>query len=106
MTFVLDLPAARYVSATRRSQAHTSSSHTAARVGEKGSLTDLLRVLYTLLMNPVFCFMTLSMLMEGLVIAGSATFLPKFIENEYKISASLAAMLTGTDQSRHSLPPD
>ncbi|XP_071112274.1 solute carrier organic anion transporter family member 4C1-like [Haliotis cracherodii] len=90
-----ELPSARYVSATRRSQAHTSSSHTAARVGEKGSLTDLLRVLYTLLMNPVFCFMTLSMLMEGLVIAGSATFLPKFIENEYKISASLAAMLTG-----------
>ncbi|XP_041360516.1 solute carrier organic anion transporter family member 4C1-like [Gigantopelta aegis] len=90
-----ELPSARRVRETRISHAHNTGKHVVARTGIHSSARDAIRVLCSLARNPCFVFITLSMVTEGMILAGSATFLPKYIENGYGVSASWAAMLTG-----------
>ena len=80
---------------TRISHAHDANKKIVAQTGFHSSLRDAIKVLYALARNPCFVFMTLSMVTEGYIVSGSATFLPKYIENGYGVSASWAAMLTG-----------
>ncbi|GCB80010.1 hypothetical protein scyTo_0017060 [Scyliorhinus torazame] len=51
--------------------------------------------LLILLKNPVFMALVVAGTTEALVITGFVTFMPKYIENEFGLSASLAAILGG-----------
>lgn len=56
---------------------------------------DFPKALKMLFMNPVFMFLTLAGCSEGLATAGFATFLPKFIQNQFTKTPANAAFLTG-----------
>ncbi|CAG0921585.1 unnamed protein product [Notodromas monacha] len=45
--------------------------------------------------NPTFLFLTLAGAAEGFLLAGFATFLPKYFENQFRLTAGLAAMIVG-----------
>ncbi len=45
--------------------------------------------------NPVFVFCTLGGVTEGIVTAGFATFLPKFVQNQFTLTPGSAALITG-----------
>ena len=48
-----------------------------------------------LLTNPTYIFISLGAAADGLVIAGLSAFLPKFIQSQYKFTASLSAAIVG-----------
>ncbi|XP_021347931.1 solute carrier organic anion transporter family member 4A1-like [Mizuhopecten yessoensis] len=48
-----------------------------------------------LLLNPTFMFLNLAAACEGNVLAGFATFTPKFIQEQFSIPSSKAAMIVG-----------
>ncbi len=48
-----------------------------------------------LLTNPTYIFISLGAAADGLVIAGLSAFLPKFIQYQYKFTASLSAAIVG-----------
>ena len=56
---------------------------------------SLLPASKALLMNKPFMFITLAVTMEGLATGGFSTFLPKFFESQYFVTASNAALYTG-----------
>lgn len=51
--------------------------------------------LRVLLLNPTFMFLNLAAACEGNVLAGFATFTPKFIQEQFSIPSSTAAMFVG-----------
>ena len=76
------------------SEAHEKSS--SGGNGEAFSkIREMPRALTELLGNPAFFMLNLAGASEGLLIAGFAAFLPKLIENQFSVSASLAAVLMG-----------
>ncbi|XP_055958060.1 solute carrier organic anion transporter family member 4C1 [Patella vulgata] len=93
--FGKELPSAKHVRETRISEAHGSEKSTISYIKTERSLKHFLGVVTKLLKNPCFVFLALSMLTEGAIIGGSATFLPKVIEMEFRVSASMAAIYTG-----------
>ena len=58
--------------------------------------TDFLRHLRILLTNPAFIFINFAAASDGLLLAGFSTFLPKYMESQFRLSASLAALLMGS----------
>jgi solute carrier organic anion transporter family, member 4A len=83
---------AKAIKAERVSEAH----HTSGSKEEMSSnLSELPRNLASLLSNPTFFFLNLAGSTEGLLIAGFAAFLPKLIESQFSVNASLAALLMG-----------
>ena len=48
-----------------------------------------------LLFNPTYMFISLGAAADGLVIAGLSAFLPKFIQSQYKFTASMSAAIVG-----------
>ncbi|ESO98163.1 hypothetical protein LOTGIDRAFT_239068 [Lottia gigantea] len=93
--FGKELPSAKHVRETRISEAYGAEKSQTNPVKIKRSLKHFMKVVTKLLKNPCFVFLALSMLTEGAIIGGSATFLPKVIEMEFRVSASLAAIYTG-----------
>lgn len=90
--FGSELPTAKQVRAVRVSQVHiTSSSHL------KGKLGGIRFVNSTIILFKNVCFMciNLAMVMEAMCVTGLAAFLPKFVENQYGISTSEAAVYSG-----------
>jgi hypothetical protein len=59
------------------------------------SIAGLLSVMWALLKNPVFMFITLAGASEGIMITGFATFMPKIIQNQFGVSAGFASILGG-----------
>jgi hypothetical protein len=47
--------------------------------------------------NPTFLFLSLAGASEGFLLAGFATFLPKYFENQFRLTAGFAAMIVGKD---------
>ena len=94
-TVILLFSAAQHVRETRISEAYGVEKSMVEVVKEERSVKHFLRSVSKLLRNPCFVFLALSMLTEAAIIGGSATFLPKFIEMEFRVSASLAAIYTG-----------
>ncbi|KAK7091396.1 hypothetical protein V1264_009081 [Littorina saxatilis] len=103
LCFGAELPSAGTIRVTRVSQAHT---HRVERVKDKTpaspptpdgklSVRHFVRTSMSLLSNPCFLFITLSMVTEGISLSGVATFMPKMIENKFRVSASWAATLSG-----------
>jgi len=74
------------------SEAHHSSD---SKKEMSSNLRELPRNLAFLLSNPTFFFLNLAGSTEGLLIAGFAAFLPKLIESQFSVNASLAALLMG-----------
>ncbi|XP_013383827.1 solute carrier organic anion transporter family member 4C1, partial [Lingula anatina] len=91
-----ELPTAKEVRATRESQAHQDGGEDEVnRPGFGKSIRDMPTAAKVLLKNPTFVFVTLAGCTEGLVTSGFATFLPKLLQNQFGLTASWAAMLTG-----------
>jgi solute carrier organic anion transporter family, member 4A len=73
-------------------------SETHHSVGENQTFTkikEIPKALLALLRNPTFFFLNLAGAAEGLVVSGFAVFLPKLIENQFSMTAVMAAMYMG-----------
>ena len=97
------ISAARHIRETRESQMHgDDGSMPIAVSSEKRSLSDLRHLpmaLLRLLKIPPFMFITFAGATEGLITSGFATFMPKFIQNQFGVTAGWASMLTGGDRA-------
>ncbi|XP_076456396.1 solute carrier organic anion transporter family member 4C1-like [Babylonia areolata] len=101
LCFGAELPSAKHIRQIRVSQAHTQTQEqketsavlTASR--PERSLKHFVQTSLTLLSNPCFLCISLSMVSESISLSGVATFLPKMIEKKFRVSASKAAMLSG-----------
>lgn len=58
-------------------------------------LTVFPRVLLRTLRHPIFLLVVLSQVCTSSMVAGTATFLPKFLERQFSITASFANLLLG-----------
>ena len=103
---------AKEMRATKKSETHQSNAqltrwleNTEASNNEKAksdsSITKLhfreLSVAFIRLVvgNPTFLFLSLAGAAEGFLLAGFATFLPKYFENQFRLTAGSAAMIVG-----------
>uniref|UniRef100_A0ACB8EQK4 Uncharacterized protein n=1 Tax=Sphaerodactylus townsendi TaxID=933632 RepID=A0ACB8EQK4_9SAUR len=90
--FPRHLPGSQKIQAEKISEAHSAGQ------GQKnigGSVTDFSGTLLSLLRNPVLMCLVIAAALEALVATGFATFLPKFIENQFGFSSSYSATLAG-----------
>ncbi|CAB3384981.1 Hypothetical predicted protein [Cloeon dipterum] len=92
LAFPAMLPGAKAIQAEKVSEAHHTSD---SKEEMSSNLRELPRNLASLLSNPTFFFLNLAGSTEGLLIAGFAAFLPKLIESQFSVNASLAALLMG-----------
>ncbi|XP_031786219.1 solute carrier organic anion transporter family member 4A1 isoform X3 [Nasonia vitripennis] len=96
LAFPAVLPGSEELAKEKVSEAHEKPSSTGGGTGEAFSkIRQLPRALGELLANPAFFMLNLAGASEGLLISGFAAFLPKLIENQFSVSASLAALLMG-----------
>ena len=61
-------------------------------------MSDLKKIplaIKALLLNPTYMFISVGAAADGLVIAGLSAFLPKFIQSQYKFTASLSSGIVG-----------
>ncbi|XP_049727441.1 solute carrier organic anion transporter family member 4C1 [Elephas maximus indicus] len=91
------LPGTAEIQAGKISQAHQGKSSFIQKADENfgKSFKDLPAALKNLMRNTVFMCLVLSTTSEALITTGFATFLPKFIENQFGLSSSFAATLGG-----------
>ena len=90
--------AAKKVAQYRTSQAHQDGAEQIASREKFGAtLRDLPTSLLLLLRNPVLMLATAASVTEGIVTSGFATFLAKFIQNQYGKTAAESAILAGKD---------
>ncbi|XP_062608330.1 solute carrier organic anion transporter family member 4C1-like isoform X1 [Saccostrea cucullata] len=90
-----ELPTAQNVRETRVTETHMDNS-TEKNGKELGkSLRDMPKSFWILMKNPAFLFISLAGTFEGFSTSGMATFLPKFIQNQFGVSAASAAILAG-----------
>ncbi|KAL8589511.1 hypothetical protein ACOMHN_015897 [Nucella lapillus] len=108
LCFGAELPSAKHIRQIRVSQAHTQAQEGKKEATTEGvepnpatpsqgelSLRHFVQTSLTLLSNPCFLFISLSMVSESISLSGVATFLPKMIEKKFRVSASKAAMWSG-----------
>ncbi|XP_038614720.1 solute carrier organic anion transporter family member 4C1 [Tachyglossus aculeatus] len=94
--FPKHLPGTAMIQAAKVSQTHQDRSVTMVTDENFGeSFKDFPMALLILLKNPVFVSLVISTTTEALITTGFATFLPKFIENQFGKSSSTAATLGG-----------
>ncbi|XP_063468908.1 solute carrier organic anion transporter family member 4C1 isoform X2 [Symphalangus syndactylus] len=91
--FPKHLPGTAEIQAGKTSQAHQSNTNADAKFGK--SIKDFPAALKNLMKNAVFMCLVLSTSSEALITTGFATFLPKFIENQFGLTSSFAATLGG-----------
>ncbi|XP_041654609.1 solute carrier organic anion transporter family member 4A1 isoform X2 [Cheilinus undulatus] len=92
------LPGSHALMSSRVSEAHQlkDGSHTMTSDPQFGkSVRDMPRSILLLLKNPTFLFLCLSGATDATLIAGMATFGPKFLESQFSLSASEAATWFG-----------
>ena len=53
------------------------------------------KIVWALIRNPPFLFTVLAGASEGILTSGFATFVPKFIQNHFGVTAARAALYTG-----------
>ncbi|KAK0042545.1 solute carrier organic anion transporter family member 4C1 [Biomphalaria pfeifferi] len=90
--FGSELPGSLDVRQHRIPQAHRASS---TQLTSKFKNNKFMTTTLTVVRNPCFVFITLGMTTEGMFLSGTAAFLPKFIENQFGVPASKAAVLSG-----------
>ncbi|XP_059171061.1 solute carrier organic anion transporter family member 4C1-like isoform X2 [Physella acuta] len=86
-----ELPGTQDIRQNRKPEAHAVASG----LSSKFKNNKFMATTMTVLRNPCFVFVTLGMTTEAMFMSGSAAFLPKFIENQYGIPASRAAVFAG-----------
>ncbi|CAG0922011.1 unnamed protein product [Notodromas monacha] len=105
------LPGGKELKLTRKRETHQSNVHLTkwlentkasnSKKAQGSSVTKIhVRELTMALVrvvagNPTFLFLTLAGAAEGFLLAGFATFLPKYFENQFRLTAGLAAMIVG-----------
>ncbi|XP_030049280.1 solute carrier organic anion transporter family member 4C1 [Microcaecilia unicolor] len=94
--FPKHLPGTAKVQAEKVSQAHSNGSENIIDKKDIGkSFKDFPVALKLLLRNPVFMSLTVASCSDALITTGFATFLPKFIENQFSQTSSFSATLGG-----------
>ncbi|EHB07378.1 Solute carrier organic anion transporter family member 4C1 [Heterocephalus glaber] len=94
--FPKHLPGTAKIQAGKISQTHQSKSSSLPHIDDLGqSIKDFPVALKNLMRNTVFICLVLSTSSEGLITTGFATFLPKFIENQFGLTSSFAATIGG-----------
>uniref|UniRef100_A0A8P0T2A9 Solute carrier organic anion transporter family member n=1 Tax=Canis lupus familiaris TaxID=9615 RepID=A0A8P0T2A9_CANLF len=97
LCFPKHLPGTAKLHSERTCQTHKEKSSSLKDTEENfgTSLKDFPTALKNLMGNTVFMCLVLSTSSEALITTGFATFLPKFIENQFGLSSSFAATLAG-----------
>ncbi|XP_039194570.1 solute carrier organic anion transporter family member 4C1 isoform X1 [Crotalus tigris] len=91
--FPKHLPGTSKIRAEKISEAHHNGKQMCEYTGK--SIKDFLMILWMLLRNPVLMYLVIAAALEALVATGFATFLPKFIENQFGFTSSYSATLGG-----------
>uniref|UniRef100_A0A670Y895 Solute carrier organic anion transporter family member n=1 Tax=Pseudonaja textilis TaxID=8673 RepID=A0A670Y895_PSETE len=91
--FPKHLPGTSKIRAEKISEAHHNGKQMCEYTGR--SIKDFLMILWMLLRNPVLMYLVIAAALEALVATGFATFLPKFIENQFGFTSSYSATLGG-----------
>ncbi|KAM6473200.1 solute carrier organic anion transporter family member 4C1 [Liasis olivaceus] len=91
--FPKHLPGTSKIQAEKISEAHHDGKQTCEYTGK--SIKDFFMILWMLLRNPVLMCLVIAAALEALVTTGFATFLPKFIENQFGYTSSYSATLGG-----------
>ena len=60
-----------------------------------GTLKDLPKVIWALLINPCYMMINFGGGADGMVLSGLSAFLPKFLQSQYGLSAGFASALVG-----------
>lgn len=90
------LPGSLRIQAQKKSEMHQKLQKSeAAQTGFGARARDLPASFKILITNPTFVFLSLAGATEGMLVSGLATFLPKVIEFQFSIAASLAALIMG-----------
>lgn len=95
--FGSEMPIAKQVRENRESQAHSGDRTASASQGSTTGfrIKMLPKSVMSLLRIPPFVFTMLAGASEGMLTAGFATFVPKYIQNVYGVSSGTAALYTG-----------
>ncbi|XP_048148465.1 solute carrier organic anion transporter family member 4C1 isoform X1 [Corvus hawaiiensis] len=94
--FPRHLPGTAKIQAEKISETHDDGSQVLVQTNNIGqSFKDFPMALLILLRNPVLMSLIIASSSEALVATGFATFLPKFIENQFGKSSSFSATLGG-----------
>ncbi|NXU02882.1 SO4C1 protein, partial [Buphagus erythrorhynchus] len=94
--FPRHLPGTAKIQAEKISETHDDGSQVLVQINNIGqSFKDFPMALLILLRNPVLMSLIIASSSEALVATGFATFLPKFIENQFGKSSSFSATLGG-----------
>ncbi|CAH1238164.1 SLCO4C1 [Branchiostoma lanceolatum] len=90
-----ELPGIAKVRREKTSDVHANTESKAMDSNFGKSIRDFPIAVRSLAKNPTFIFLGLAGISEGLALNGFATFLPKFVENQFGQTASQAAFLVG-----------
>ncbi|KAI8515511.1 sodium-independent organic anion transmembrane transporter [Branchiostoma belcheri] len=90
-----ELPGIAKVRREKTSDVHANTESKTLDSNFGKSIRDFPVAVRSLAKNPTFIFITLAGISEGLALNGFATFLPKFVENQFGQTASQAAFLVG-----------
>ncbi|XP_078703455.1 solute carrier organic anion transporter family member 4C1-like [Branchiostoma floridae x Branchiostoma belcheri] len=90
-----ELPGIAKVRREKTSDVHANTESKTLDSNFGKSIRDFPVAVRSLARNPTFIFITLAGISEGLALNGFATFLPKFVENQFGQTASQAAFLVG-----------
>ena len=88
--------AAENIRKTRQSEMHKGKETKLSSVSaDRLPIRQFPKVILALLRNPPFLFTVLAGASEGILTSGFATFVPKFIQNHFGVTAARAALYTG-----------
>ncbi|XP_077560009.1 solute carrier organic anion transporter family member 4A1-like [Haemaphysalis longicornis] len=94
--FPKTLPGSLKLQMQKKSEMHQKLQKSeAVQSGFGARAKDLPASFKILITNPTFVFLSLAGATEGMLVSGLATFLPKVIEFQFSIAASLAALIMG-----------
>ncbi|CAG2217411.1 SLCO4A [Mytilus edulis] len=97
--FPTSLPGSEKYKAEKEKEVYSSNTKKVATTeivpGTKGKLLHVWSAVKVLLTNPTFMCLNLAAAAEGNILAGFATFAPKFIEYQFALQSSTAAMYIG-----------
>lgn len=95
--FGAEMPSAKKVRESRVSQMHKADTDSSCGHGTNKRLPIRMfpKVTWSLVQNPPFLFTMLAGASEGILTSGFATFVPKFIQNQFSVSSGTAALYTG-----------
>ncbi|XP_060066849.1 solute carrier organic anion transporter family member 4A1-like [Ylistrum balloti] len=89
------LPNSAQYMAERRKEVYKNKEKPQDDVPRKISLINVWKSLKLLITNPTYVFLSLGTAVDGLLLVGISTFIPKFIEIQFGLPSSTAALYVG-----------